>query len=492
MLKFTRVLIVMLLLSLIVSGTASAQTEARQVWAYYFGWWAASSWEDGRLIDKPAQPYSSMDAGVIGRQIDEAKSAGIDAFIMSWFGPKNGNMTHTVFNMLLDQAAARGFKAAVSVDLVDAGYYSTGSEVVESLRYLINERVNHPAYLRYAGKPVIYFYYQARYSAADWANIRAQVDPNRQTIWVAEGTNTAFLPTFDGLYLFNTAWAGDPAAVASQWFAATRGAGGWFYSPTVLPGWDESRMAGRPNPTSPQDRDNGSFLQASWNGAAASGAGVVLIVSWNEYFENSHIEPSQLHGTQALDTLRPMIAAWEAGGAAVIPAAASSGAPVTGQAESAPSGPLVTVLRPNVYGLNVRGAPALDGPVLGQIGADHVFAVTGEENGWYGIIFEGQQGWVSADFVGLAESTAPGGGGGGGNVASGPLNFTANYILNLRSAPGENSQVLAQIPYLTTMGVQGRSADSQWVQVSFEGQTGWVSVEYGRLSGDIGAAPVTG
>jgi uncharacterized protein YraI len=251
-------------------------------------------------------------------------------------------------------------------------------------------------------------------------------------------------------------------------------------------------MAGRSNPTSPQNRAGGSFLQSSWNGAAASGAGAILIVSWNEYFENSHIEPSQLHGTQALDTLRPMIAAWESGGAAVIPAAANSGAPVTGQA-AAPTGPLVTVLRPNVYGLNVRGAPGPDGAVLGQIGADHVFAVTGEENGWYGIIFEGQQGWVHADFVGLAESTAPGGGSsGGGGVAGGPLNFTTNYILNLRSAPGENSQVLEQIPYLTTMGVQGRSTDARWVQVSFNGQTGWVALEYGRLSGDIGAAAVTG
>ena len=462
MLKFTRVLIVMLLLSLVISGTATAQTEQRQVWAYYFGWWGAGSWDDARLIDKPAAPYSSLDAGVVGRQIDEAKGAGIDAFIMSWFGPKNGNITHTVFNSLLDQAAARGFKAAVSVDLVDASYYTTGNEVVESLRYLINERTNHPAYLRYAGKPVIYFYYQARYSAADWANIRAQVDPNRQTIWVAEGTNTAFMPTFDGLYLFNTAWAGEPAAVASQWFAATRGAGGWFYTPTVLPGWDESRMSGRANPTSSQDRAGGSFLQSSWNGAAASGAGAILIVSWNEYFENSHIEPSQLHGTQALDTLRPMIAAWESGGTAVIPAAANSGAPGT------------------------------DGAVLGQIGADHVFAVTGEENGWYGIIFEGQQGWVHADFVGLAESVAPGGGSSGGGGAGGPLNFTANYILNLRSAPGENSQVLEQIPYLTTMGVEGRNADARWVQVSFNGQTGWVAVEFGRLSGDIGAAAVTG
>lgn len=488
--KRSRLLIVTLLLLLVIlPGTTSAQTERRQVYAYYFGWWGDNSWDDGRMIDRPTTSYSSFDAGALGRHIDQAKGAGIDAFVMSWFGPKNNNMTHTVFNTLLDQAAARGFKIGAAVDLVDATYHSTGPEIVESLRYLINDRANHPAYLRYAGKPVIYFYYQARFSVADWANIRAQVDPNRQTIWVAEGTNTAFMPVFDGLYLFNTAWAGDPAAVASQWFAATRGAGGWFYTPTVLPGWDESRMAGRTNPTAPQDRAGGQFLQTSWNGAAASGAGVILIVSWNEYFENSHIEPSQLHGTQALDTLRPLIANWKAGGLAIVPAAASSSASVSAQV--APTGPAVTVLRPNVYGLNVRTGPGLDAQVLGQVGADDVFAVTGEDSGWYGIIFEGQQGWVFGEYVGLSESSAPASSG-GGSVAAGPVSFTANYILNLRSAPGENTQVLDQIPYLTTLAVTGRSADARWVQVSFNNQTGWVAAWLGLLSADLGAVAVTG
>ena len=80
MLKTMRVVFVTLLLTLVVSGVTSAQTERRQVWAYYFGWWGQESWNDGRLVDKPAQLYSSFDAGAVGRQIDEAKGAGIDAF----------------------------------------------------------------------------------------------------------------------------------------------------------------------------------------------------------------------------------------------------------------------------------------------------------------------------------------------------------------------------------------------------------------------------
>src|SRR5688572_29230363 len=107
----TRTAVMAIILAGLLFTQQPTQAANRQVYAYYFGWYSSDSWNDGRLIDRPAAPYDSRDAGVIGRHIDEAKGAGIDAFIMSWFGPKNDNMTHQVFNSLLDQAAAKGFRA---------------------------------------------------------------------------------------------------------------------------------------------------------------------------------------------------------------------------------------------------------------------------------------------------------------------------------------------------------------------------------------------
>ncbi|MBI5670118.1 MAG: SH3 domain-containing protein [Chloroflexi bacterium] len=396
---------------LIVAGfgvqSQPVHAAGRQVWAYYFGWYTGDTWGDGRLTDRPANPYDSRDGGALGRQIDEAKSAGIDAFIVSWFGPKGDNLTNQNFNALLDQASARGFGIGASVDMQEGGYNATTDEVLETLRYLINDRANHPAYLRYDGKPVIYFWNQARFSVGDWQNIRDQVDPNRNTIWVAEGTSTKFIPVFDGLYLFNTAWAANPGAVAAQWMRNVQNAGGWFYTPTVLPGWDESRIAGRSNPTDPQDRGGSSFLTRSWEGAANSGANVILIVSWNEYFENSHIEPSQNFGTAALDTLRPLIAAWE------------SGQPVP---ESAPA--------PNAGG-NPPGAP------------------TG-------------------------------------------ITLTITNNVRFRGGPSTSAAILGTLTFDTTVDVVGRTTDGAWIQVNYQGQSGWVSSRYGNLSGDLNAVPVTG
>lgn len=387
-----------------------ALAQGRQVWAYYFGWYTGESWGDGRLTDRPANPYDSRDGGALGRQIDEAKSAGIDAFIVSWFGPKNDNLTNQNFNALLDQAAARGFSVGASLDMQEGGYNASGDEVMESLRYLINDRANHSAYLRYDGKPVIYFWNESRFSVQDWQNIRAQVDPNRSTIWVAEGASTKYIPVFDGLYLFNTAWAKNPAAVAAQWLRNVQKAGGWFYTPTVLPGWDESRIAGRTNPTDPQDRGGTNFLTNSWNGAAGSGANVILIVSWNEYFENSHIEPSQNFGTAALDTLRPLISAWE-----------------SGQPSPAPGAP----------------QPA--------------------ENA-------------------------------GGSPAGAPTGITMTITNNVRfrSAPSTDAAIIGSLPFDTTVDTVGRSADGAWIQVNYQGQSGWVSSKFGHLSDDLNKLPVTG
>jgi hypothetical protein len=379
------------LLGVIFSATPTqAQTE-RQVYAFYFGWWTEGSWNDGRLIDRPAAPYDSRDAGAVGRHIDQARGVGIDAFIMSWFGPKDNNLTHQVFNILLDQAGARGFKAGAAVDMHEAGYNNSVDEVRASLSHLIGDRVHHPAYLRYDGKPVIYFWNQGRFSVAQWREIRSQVDPDHNTIWVMEGSNTSYLTVFDGLYLFNTVWSNNPAATANTWQTRTQQAGGWFYTPTVLPGWND--VTGRANPTATRDRADGQYLTRSWNGAAASGASVILITSWNEYFENSHIEPSQNHGTQAVDILRPLIAEWKSGG----------GGHMSPPGEAAPLDGVTYTVH---YNMRLRDAPGDASNVLATIPFDTVVAVTGRtaDNGWLLVNYHGQAGWVATGYGQLSAS----------------------------------------------------------------------------------------
>jgi hypothetical protein len=411
--RFYRLFLISIFAALLVAVPASA-AQGRQVYAFYFGWWLGDSWGDPTLSDRPANPYDQRDSSVIGAQIDQAKAAGIDAFIMSYYGPAGDNLTAQTFNALLDQAGARGFAAAAAVDLGSPNYNYSADAITQTLTYVVNDRANHPAYLRYNGKPVIYFWNQGRFSLSDWQYFRSLVDPGYNTIWVAEGTDTAYIGAFDGLYLFNVAWSSDFASTAAGWRQNVLGAGGTFFTPTVHPGWDENAIAmrdNRSNPTDVQARLNGEFLTNSWNGAASSGADAILIVSWNEYYENSHIEPSQAYGTQALDVLRPLIAGWK------------SGAPVGSSTA------------------NTNVAPAV-------------------------------------------EAAAPG-------TPTGQT-FTLNYLANFRSGPSTGAGIISEIPYLAAVEVVGKNADATWIQVNYNGASGWVFGQLGYLSGDANALPVTG
>jgi uncharacterized protein YraI len=67
-----------------------------------------------------------------------------------------------------------------------------------------------------------------------------------------------------------------------------------------------------------------------------------------------------------------------------------------------------------------------------------------------------------------------------------------NANLRLRTAPNTGGDILATVPAGSTLEVIGRNADTTWVQVNTNGQTGWMAVGYGTLNGDVSASPVTG
>jgi len=68
-----------------------------------------------------------------------------------------------------------------------------------------------------------------------------------------------------------------------------------IWAATVSPGYDDTRLDdGRAVRVTP--REQGAYYDAQWQAAFASGADWVLVTSWNEWWENSQIEPSALYG----------------------------------------------------------------------------------------------------------------------------------------------------------------------------------------------------
>jgi len=71
-----------------------------------------------------------------------------------------------------------------------------------------------------------------------------------------------------------------------------------------------------------------------------------------------------------------------------------------------------------------------------------------------------------------------------------PCLALVDYNLNVRAAPNFESEVLMVIPFNSTITLFARSQDSAWWLTTYEGQEGWVSREFIRVSDSCAELPI--
>ena len=292
-----------------VTPPVTAQ-ESAPVLAFYYAWFDETTWTSGQPADIPSSPYRSTDPATIERHVSQAKGAGINAFVQSWYGPRvEANQTETNFRVLLDTAARHQFQAAVDVE-VSGPFFPDSGSVQGALATLMSTHVHHPAYLRYRGKPVIFFWRQQRFGVATWAAIREVVDPGRTTYWIAEGTDLAYQDVFDGHHLYSIAWSGNPRAELGKWPARIRrveerlGADRLWVA-TAMPGYNDLNLPRADAFVQP--RREGAYFRETWAAAQATNPDMIIITSFNEWLEGTHLEPSITFGDFYLNLARELI-----------------------------------------------------------------------------------------------------------------------------------------------------------------------------------------
>jgi uncharacterized protein YraI len=499
-------------------GSTAAGQSGPPVLAFYYAWFDQATWSAGQAVDSPLEPYISADRAVIERQVGQAQAAGIDAFIQSWYGPQEANnQTETNFRTLLEVAGATGFKAGVNLEVAGPFFADAGS-VTSALASLLASHVQHPAYFRYHGRPVIFFWRQQRFSVEEWQTIRDQLDPDRATLWIAEGTDIAYQAIFDGHHLYSIAWAAAPADQLAKWAGRVRDYEAEnqverLWIATTMPGYDDTRLPR--SDTFAVARRNGDYYRESWQGAVASEPDMIMITSFNEWPEGTHLEPSVSYGNLYLDLTRELVTNLRgaAPAVAVAPAPAtakkaqvavvatetSSAQSTAGQAAQPPAGPYIQTT--NIT--NVRLGPGTDFERVGRLGAGETAVVIGQIKGgeWWLIEFEpaeAGQGWVAAevvDFVGDSSQVpvVAGPSLAGEAEAARPTVEVPTGGINVRAGPGLDFALLGRLEDGETATVVGQSEAGDWWQIEYAAAAegvGWITAALVDFKADPATLPV--
>ncbi len=398
------------------------------VLAFYYSWYDDNTWNSGQVSDTPAERYVSADRGAMGRQIDQAKAAGIDGFVVAWYGP-NGDTNQTEANLtaLLEEAAARNFRIGILFE-TDSPFLGGYDSVAGALQHALSVHANQPAYLRADGKPVIFFWRSGMYDVSTWAAIRNQVDPGYGSLWIGEGVDTSQLSVFDGHYLYSNTW-NPPAdlAATNQKFAsrvaAMREATGApkLWVATVMPGYND--VAIRPNSGFARSRDGGAYYTQSWQAAMASSPNWVVITSFNEWPEGTYIEPSAAYGDAYIGLTAQYSGQFKAGGgASLVVAETPATSPATdtstdtavaseAPAASAAADPTTPTAFVTAAILNLRSGPGtgfasvgavVEGdalPILGQASLSGGSSTDSSTEQWWQVKSAAGPAWLFGDYV---------------------------------------------------------------------------------------------
>lgn len=265
--------------------------------ALYYPWYSLATWKSNPdLRDTPATPYASDDPVALARQIDEAQRAGINGFVVSWIGP--GSSSDQNVKLLLAEAAKKGFRIGFFLETTGGKLADDPATATAWLSYIADEYTNAPGVLQVAGRPVVIPWVTSTIPAATWAKIRADVRARGKDVWLVQDCQDMdYLATFDGVF-----YSGSIAGLGEKvryYSVLADSPAPKLWMPTAMPGYDERLLDDRVNPRY-IDRAGGAHFRSELDHAFANAPQWVTIYTWNEWFEETYIEPSVAYGDQYL------------------------------------------------------------------------------------------------------------------------------------------------------------------------------------------------
>jgi len=298
-------------LGVLVSSPAGAQSAPAvtpaPILAHYYIWFNASSWDRAK-IDVPAiGRYSSDEESVMREQVRLAKQSGIDGFIVSW---KHTPVLDARLTKLVHISEQEGFKLAITYEGLNFDRDPLpAAQVAEGLDWFADGLASSPVFDLFE-KPVVIWTGTDQMTTDDLERVTAPRRGRLRLLASAKNTDDYLrvARAFDGnAYYWSSVDPGRDLGHLKKLKAmgeAVHSQHGLWWAPAA-PGFD-ARLVGGERVI---DRKDGDTLRVELAAAAQSSPNAIAIISWNEFSENTHIEPSQRYGTTALKVLRDLAGA---------------------------------------------------------------------------------------------------------------------------------------------------------------------------------------
>jgi hypothetical protein len=285
----------------VAAAEPSTASRPDPLFAYYYIWFNASSWDRAKTDYPLLGRYASDERSVMRRHVELAKRAGIDGFIVSW---KSTPVLNLRLERLIETAAEQRFKLLVIYQGLDFHRQPLpASRVARDLDFFRARFAGADVFDAFE-KPLIVWSGTPRFSRAEIARV---TDPRRDGLLVLASERNVdgysrVAPFVDGnAYYWGSVnpstYPGYPEKLAAMG-DAIHARGGLWIAPAA-PGFDARLVGGR----EVVERRDGATLREQLDAATRSGPDAVGLISWNEFSENTHIEPSRNHGSRYLEVV---------------------------------------------------------------------------------------------------------------------------------------------------------------------------------------------
>ncbi|MFQ6087665.1 MAG: hypothetical protein ACE5K0_02030 [Candidatus Methanofastidiosia archaeon] len=271
--------------------------------AYYYIWYGkdGQNWENTPAlsdINPYLGHYSSDDPDVIREHIKVSKSSGIDGFIASWWGPHQDYIVREI----LEISKKENFLISFDVEALGR----TPEEIFDMLLHLFENFKGEDEILKIGDRMVFFIWGTWEHSPETWQRIFNRLESLGYNGFYlpSENMDSSYLGILQGLNVYGTVGRDLDktymlGSIYCKTFSLLEASKNCLWAATLSPGYDERRIEGRKGLY--QERENGEYYTYTFEAAMRSDPDWLLITSFNELAEHTHIEPTKEFGYLYMD-----------------------------------------------------------------------------------------------------------------------------------------------------------------------------------------------